>query len=480
MDTNVGSRPSRARGARPQPITIDPFVDMSSLANALTNDTESQLSPETPIFTTFGEILTLHQKVESLGIENSDLRGIIKEMNIKLEDLKLNARIEQSRPSAPQTPGSVGSMGSFAGMFMTPPSGLYRTPTSVVQSGGPMTPTSNGFSAKTSGRHQSARGSTGPHRSRPLRRASTPPQMSTRRMTQGVPLYTIGMEPQDDQGLLADFFDAITIWAQRWTTLNRMLAPSELDALAESDSPVKNLGENVDVRLLLRDDDRIRIFLVAALVSHDIVYNTFCDTFLFTADFPEVNEIREIFNQFKELGEGHETEKHQLNLKQRALYTRVKNMPNHDIWRLNTAKHVADKLINGLGPLIGVEDPTIGTSRDRHHELLELCVKGFRIGFRMRMEAVKWRMVWPEAGQDFDIEWMVNQSRYLHGSISNTLAKVAQSPSSYTTRFAMSPLIVKADYSKGIEQLKVSHKAMVHVVKKSNTIGAERAHLMHG
>jgi hypothetical protein len=288
------------------------------------------------------------------------------------------------------------------------------------------------------------------------------------------------MEPQDDQGLLADFFDAITVWAERWTSLDRVLSPSELDDLTEADSVIKKLGHATDVRMLLGGEDCNRIFLTAALVSHDIVYNTLCDTFLFNADFPEVAEIRDIWDEFDMLGDGHEAQKHQLNLKQQALYSKIKNLPNHDVWRLNMAKSIADKLTTTLGPLIGVEDPAVGNSRDRHHELLELCVKGFRIGFRMRMEAAKWRMVWPEAGTDFDIEWMVNQSRYLHGSISNTLARISQSPSSYTVRFAMSPLIVKADYCKGTEQVKVSHKAMVHLTKKSNTIGAERTRLTLG
>jgi hypothetical protein len=40
MDGSNEGRATRARGARPQPIMVDPFVDMSSLANALNNDNE--------------------------------------------------------------------------------------------------------------------------------------------------------------------------------------------------------------------------------------------------------------------------------------------------------------------------------------------------------------------------------------------------------------------------------------------------------
>ena len=149
----------------------------------------------------------LHQQVEALGNENSELRGLLREMNIKLEDLKMAVRVERSRQSGPRTPGSIGSAGT---LFVTPSSALYRTPSTLTQSSGPTTPTGNGHF-----RRHGVRGSTGPPRCRPLRRASTPPQMSTRRLTHGIPLYTIGMEPQDDQGLLADFFDAITVWAER-------------------------------------------------------------------------------------------------------------------------------------------------------------------------------------------------------------------------------------------------------------------------
>lgn len=115
---------------------------------------------------------------------------------------------------------------------------------------------------------------------------------------------------------------------------------------------------------------------------------------------------------------------------------------------------------------------------DRSRSLQELFVKGYRVGFRMRMEKSMWMLDWPTAGLDFDMDSMVNEARLLHGTVSRTFELVAQAPSTYGVLFGLSPTIKKWDPSAGTE-VRIVHRAMVIIAKKSmfNYIGAERAQI---
>lgn len=112
---------------------------------------------------------------------------------------------------------------------------------------------------------------------------------------------------------------------------------------------------------------------------------------------------------------------------------------------------------------------------DRDHNLQELYIKGLRIGFRMRMNAEKWTMKWPAVGEDYNYNEMVNESRLLHGTPIKTLERLTQAPNNYSVRFAMSPTIIKSDFSTGVERKEHVHKALVHLVRKHDYIGAERS-----
>lgn len=104
--------------------------------------------------------------------------------------------------------------------------------------------------------------------------------------------------------------------------------------------------------------------------------------------------------------------------------------------------------------------------KTRNHALRELFIKGYRIGFRLRDEAVKWRMAWPAVGIDFNPGLLINESRYLHGPVQKTMEKVSRSPNNYHVLFAMSPTITRFDYSTGVEKKEVIHKAMTHIAHK--------------
>jgi len=98
----------------------------------------------------------------------------------------------------------------------------------------------------------------------------------------------------------------------------------------------------------------------------------------------------------------------------------------------------------------------------------------------MRMEEAKWVMNWPCIGSDFTTDFMINESRFLHGDSTTTMRRVAMAPGNYAVRFALSPTITKSVFVNGVETKTIIHKGMVHLVRKANYIGAERGYLAAG
>jgi hypothetical protein len=92
----------------------------------------------------------------------------------------------------------------------------------------------------------------------------------------------------------------------------------------------------------------------------------------------------------------------------------------------------------------------------------------------MRMEAAKWAMSWPAAGDEFEVNYMINESRFLHDDPIKTLHRITQAPANYAVRFAMSPTISKSVFASGVENKEIVHKGMVHLICRANYIGAER------
>jgi hypothetical protein len=302
-------------------------------------------------------------------------------------------------------------------------------------------------------------------------RNNTPEQIIARGELAGTPIYTMGMAPQDIRGLVNDFVDEMKSWAFKWTSLGD-LSSEDLAALSTHSAIVLFLG-NASAIYPLVADRFWRVALVAALVSRDIVYNAVSDHFLFNSQHADAPKCDTVYERYEKLNSADKAAKHRILHEQKALYTKIKEEPGHRKWRTDTAKIFAEMLIDKLKGLVIENDVT---DADRDHALHELYIKGYRIGFRLRMEPMKWQMSWPSTGNDFDVEKMVNESRNLCGDTLHTIRMVTENPQGFSVRFATSPTIRSFDFSSGSEHETVVHKALVHLSRKLLHIGAERGY----
>ncbi|KAF2119938.1 hypothetical protein BDV96DRAFT_641804 [Lophiotrema nucula] len=300
-------------------------------------------------------------------------------------------------------------------------------------------------------------------------RTKTPEQRSLQKVMNGQKLYTFGMEPQDDRGLIADFFDEIHRWAVEWTVQYDELNDDIVTVMAELPVVKKLLfGNNFEEIRAIVADDTMRVEVVAAVVAKDIVYNTMCDHFLFNSGHPNAGACDHLFNQFLQLGPNDVVKKHEILVEQNTLYTTLHEHWGFRRWRDQVAEENSVALIDRLAPLVSDQATATGLEGVLAH-----YIKGYRIGFRMRMDAKKWVMFWPSAGEDFNPGTMVNESRTICGSLNDTNNKTVQFPQNFTVRFARSPCMTRIDFFLGREDKNIVHSALVQIKEKQCYIGAE-------
>jgi hypothetical protein len=289
------------------------------------------------------------------------------------------------------------------------------------------------------------------------KRTETPEQLSLRKFTKGMPIYTFGIDPQNDRGLLHDFFEDVRKWAALHT---KRMDAQEADNCSKFPDLVDMMGGKSDIKQLLMDHEMHKD-IVASLVSRHIVMNAMGEHFLWNSGHHAGDMCNDLFLEFAHLVEEEYGRKHEVCEKQQTLYTKLKLLPGHKKWRTYKAEACSQDLLEMLAFSL---DPS--PDPERAHVLSELYVKGYRIGFRLRMEAVKWQVIWPTAGTDLNLGMMVNQTRNLLGDPMETLNGLQSEPKKFLVRFALTPTMTKFDYSSGVEERTVVHSAMVHVGRK--------------
>lgn len=288
------------------------------------------------------------------------------------------------------------------------------------------------------------------------KRTETPEQRFVKLFTP-TKLYTVGIEPQDDRGLLHDFFEDIRKWAIRNTTT---LSQQELTNLSSYQPLVDMFGGKSDIQNILKDRE-MRQDIVAALMIRDIVHYALGETSLFNSNHIAGRQCRDLVTEFALLFEEDFITKHKLSLQQEALYKDLYEEHGHKEWRTRTADERTDILLTALSPFLGAK-----VDADGQHRLGELYVKGYRIGIRLRSSAVKWQILFPVAGMQLDLSRMVNRTLNLAGDPMTTWKELANNPSKYFVRFAITPTITKSDFSQGYEVKEVVHSSLVHVARK--------------
>lgn len=289
------------------------------------------------------------------------------------------------------------------------------------------------------------------------KRTETPQQLFLRDIT-NVKVYTVGMEPQNDRGLLHDFFEDIRKWAIHYTI---DLDGEEITGCSVMKDLVAITGGKSDIQHLLADRE-MRHDIVSALIIRDMIFHAIGEGSMFNSEHHDGKLCREIVSDFAMLSAEDHSTKHQLCLGQAALYQEMYAEHDHHEWRTKQANERSKALLNALSPFFHR-----GINAGGEHSLSELYVKGYRIGFRLRSHAVKWQVIFPVAGMQLDLKRMVNRTLNLAGDPMTTWKELAKNPEKYFVRFAITPTMTKSDFSTGHEVKEVVHSSLVHVGRQN-------------
>ncbi|KAF2641885.1 hypothetical protein P280DRAFT_468373 [Massarina eburnea CBS 473.64] len=288
------------------------------------------------------------------------------------------------------------------------------------------------------------------------KRTETPEQLFLKPFTNGVPIYTMGIEAQNIRGVLHDFFEDIRKWARfhakkldERTIVELSTLPELIDLFVSKSSIPHMLA-----------DKEMRQEIVAALIVRHIVTYAVGEKFMANSKHQAGEECQELLYEFGAVAEKEYALKHEICQEQHALYNRLKNQPGYRKWRTDTAEDRCQALLTKIAAFLKP-----GVHPERDHNLTELYVKGYRIGFRLRAEEApaKWQIMWPVAGVEVNFQWMVNQTRKLYGDPATTYQKVTENPTKYFVRFAVTPTFTCTEFSSGVEVKTVAHSALVHV-----------------
>ncbi|KAF9734754.1 hypothetical protein PMIN06_011401 [Paraphaeosphaeria minitans] len=289
------------------------------------------------------------------------------------------------------------------------------------------------------------------------KRTETPQQLFLKNITDNK-VYTVGIEPQNDRGLLHDFFEDIRKWAIHYAI---DLDGEELTHCSTMKDLVAITGDKSDIQHLLADRE-MRHDVVSALIIRDIVFHAIGEGSMFNSKHRDGELCREIVSNFAMLSHEDHGAKHQLCVRQAALYEDMYVEHSHHEWRTKQANERTKVLLNTLSPFL-----RRSINADGEHSLSELYVKAYRIGFRLRSHAVKWQIIFPVAGMKLDLNRMVNRTLNLAGDPMTTWKELTKDPDKYFVRFAITPTMTKSDFSAGYEVKEVVHSSLVHVGRQN-------------
>lgn len=256
--------------------------------------------------------------------DNAILQQILADTNIQLEKTRAGVVPSSSPAPAFQQPMSFTPRGP-------PRNAIVNNSHGAIPST-PRTPyTPGGRFAITNGNTPHTRGAT--RRSR-HRRALTP----TTPFALGA---TAAAAPQDDLGLLRDFFDDIKEWSKEWVICGQISAEDVSTILAPG-STISNFLDDVASSSgpKILQDEALRTQLVTGLVSCYIVLYAMSENFLDHSQWPGAELVKNIlpeFEQFHVIGSERRLE---LLQQQSELYTHIKSLPNHnDVRAAASLKH---------------------------------------------------------------------------------------------------------------------------------------------
>jgi hypothetical protein len=295
-------------------------------------------------------------------------------------------------------------------------------------------------------------------------RTATPEQRQIRAIMKA-PVYTLGIDPQDDRSLFSDFFQAIKNWAANYTVNLRTLSAEQIDKLAAHGAIASCLGQPSQLMKLITEKDML-ITVVAVLISRHIFAHTIDEHGLYLSGHPNAQITEKLAYEWTRLLPSEYEKRDDLLQLQSEIYTAIKAQSDHKAWRKTCAHIFTDSLISSLSGLLTPNLPVFAIVH-RNHIIQELYVKGYRIGFRLRMAAIRWDFTWPLQGATFNSNTMVNESRLLYGDVMKTMREIAANQEEHVVRVAISPTIRKRDWAvRGGGVGEVVHSGMVLVTRR--------------
>jgi len=276
---------------------------------------------------------------------------------------------------------------------------------------------------------------------------------------------TVDTGPQDDRGLLFDFFLQIKTWAATYTVYAPLLSPMEAQSFIVRPIFTAVVGKPKQPMGLIMEKEGL-VSLVAATVSRHLITHTMDEFALSRSRHPDsVNCEKSDFCWQLHTPSGIAA-KQDVLLSQKEAYPTPKNAPGHRAWCVATALRHTNDLIPDLTDLL-ITNLSQKAIAERDRLLTELYMKGLRANFRLRMSATWSDFSWPVVGVDFDAQKMVTENRCLYGDVVSTMKAVMSNPTSHEVVFAVSPTITKQKYDRHLLETKVLYSAMVHIAKKT-------------
>jgi hypothetical protein len=275
------------------------------------------------------------------------------------------------------------------------------------------------------------------------------------------PVYTMGIDPQSDRGMLCDFFEAIKNWSATYTINPFTLSASQTHTLTSHPILTSTFGPSARIAMFVLQKDML-VPMITALISRSIFTRTIDEHALYLSCHPHAPVTTYLANEWALLSPTDSDAKAALLKSQKEIYAAIKGLPDYHSWRATCAEYLSSNLTTTtLSGLLNNNLP-VHALKHRDHLMQELFVKGYRIGFRLRMEAVRWDAVWPVVGETFSKSTMVNESRLLYRNPLSTMERVSREEEMHEVLFAVSPTMWKREG--GSEQ--VVHRGCVHIARK--------------
>lgn len=133
-----------------------------------------------------------------------------------------------------------------------------------------------------------------PFKNKRHHRTATPEQRQIRAHTTA-PIFTFGLDPQADRGLLADFVESIKVWAAMYTANLRSLSAEQVQALPDHSAISSLLAFSKSGSSAVEQD--LIIQMVAAIRSRFIFTHTIDERAVHHSNHPHANIMEQLVQE---------------------------------------------------------------------------------------------------------------------------------------------------------------------------------------